>query len=158
MPWHPQTPPSLASFKSRLVLHFWCRLTQVVLEMRPLNGCSSSSSSICNTVVTVQGSTHTFWITELKCNGLHQKQAMIKEYCSLLQWVLVPVFISANGFYLCYTMLVRLLAMARCLSVCVYHKLVFCQRVWMNLAGFWLGSFYPPILHCVKRKFAYLQK
>ena len=27
-------------------LPFWCRLTQVVLEKRPLNGCSSSSSSL----------------------------------------------------------------------------------------------------------------
>ena len=35
---------SPASFKSRLVLPFWCWLTQVVLEKRPLNGCSSSSS------------------------------------------------------------------------------------------------------------------
>ena len=30
---------SLASEKSRLVLPFWYRLTQVVLEKRPLNGC-----------------------------------------------------------------------------------------------------------------------
>ena len=30
----------LASVKSRLVLPFWYRLTQVVLEKRPLNGCS----------------------------------------------------------------------------------------------------------------------
>jgi len=29
----------LASVKSRLVLPFWYRLTQVVLEKRPLNGC-----------------------------------------------------------------------------------------------------------------------
>ena len=29
---HPQTPSSLASFKSRLVLPFWYRLTQAVLE------------------------------------------------------------------------------------------------------------------------------
>jgi len=35
-----QTPSSLASFKFRLVLPFWYRLTQVVLEKRPLNGCS----------------------------------------------------------------------------------------------------------------------
>ena len=35
---HPQTLSSLASFKHRLVLPFWCRLTQVVLEKRPLNG------------------------------------------------------------------------------------------------------------------------
>ena len=31
----------LASEKSRLVLPFWYRLTQIVLEKRPLNGCSS---------------------------------------------------------------------------------------------------------------------
>jgi len=40
MPLHPKTPSSPASFKSRLVLPFWYRLTQVVLEKRPLNGCS----------------------------------------------------------------------------------------------------------------------
>jgi len=38
MPLHPKTPSSLASFKCRLVLPFWYRLTQVVLEKRPLNG------------------------------------------------------------------------------------------------------------------------
>ena len=43
MPPHPKTPSSLASFKSRPVLLFWYRLTQVVLEKRPLNWCSSSS-------------------------------------------------------------------------------------------------------------------
>ena len=46
MPLHPKTPSSLASFKSRLVLPFWYLLKQVVLEKIPLNGCSSSSSSI----------------------------------------------------------------------------------------------------------------
>jgi len=30
-------------------LPFWCRLTQVVLEKRPLNGCSSSSILHCTT-------------------------------------------------------------------------------------------------------------
>ena len=46
MPLHAKTPLSLASFKSRLVFSCWYRLTQVVLEKRPLNGsCSSSSSS-----------------------------------------------------------------------------------------------------------------
>ena len=45
MPLHPNTPLSLVSFKSRLVLPFWYGLTQVVLEKKPLNGCSSSSSS-----------------------------------------------------------------------------------------------------------------
>ena len=45
IPLHPKTLLSLASLKSRLVLPFWYRLTQAVLEKRPLNGCSSSSSS-----------------------------------------------------------------------------------------------------------------
>ena len=40
---HPKTPSSLASFQSRLILPFWYWLTQVVLEKRPLNRCSSSS-------------------------------------------------------------------------------------------------------------------
>ena len=39
----PKTPTSLTSFKSRLVLPFWYPLTKVVLEMRPLNRCNSSS-------------------------------------------------------------------------------------------------------------------
>jgi len=38
MPLHPKTASSLASFKSRLVLPFWYRLTQAVLGKRPLNG------------------------------------------------------------------------------------------------------------------------
>jgi len=38
------SPSSLALFKSRLVIPFWYRLTQVVLEKRPLNGCSTCSS------------------------------------------------------------------------------------------------------------------
>ena len=33
------TPSFLPSLKCRLVLPFWCWLTQVVLEKRPLNGC-----------------------------------------------------------------------------------------------------------------------
>ena len=46
MPLHPQTQSSCASFKSRLVLHFWYRLTRVVLEKKPSSGCSSCSSAI----------------------------------------------------------------------------------------------------------------
>jgi len=45
MPLYPETPSSIASFTSRLVLPFWYWLTQVVLEKRPLTGCGSSSSS-----------------------------------------------------------------------------------------------------------------
>jgi len=39
------SPSFLASFKSRLVLPFLYQLTQVVLEKRPLNGCSNNSIS-----------------------------------------------------------------------------------------------------------------
>jgi len=38
-------PSSFASLKSRLVLPFWCRFTQVVPEKRPLHGCLSVSIS-----------------------------------------------------------------------------------------------------------------
>ena len=41
----PQTPSSLASFKSRLAVPSRYRLTQVVLEKRPLNGRSSSAEN-----------------------------------------------------------------------------------------------------------------
>jgi len=34
-------PSSLASLKSRTVVPFWYQLTQVVLEKKPLNGCST---------------------------------------------------------------------------------------------------------------------
>jgi len=34
----PKTPSFLALFTSRLVLPFWYRLIQVILEKRPLNG------------------------------------------------------------------------------------------------------------------------
>jgi len=44
IPLHPKTPTSLASFKSRLALPFWYRLTQVVLEKRLLNEYIGSSS------------------------------------------------------------------------------------------------------------------
>ena len=32
------------------------------------------------------------------------------------------------------------------------------SKGWTNRAGFWHVSFLPPVLHCVKRKFGYLQK
>jgi len=38
-----------------MVLLFWCRLTQIVLEKRPLNECSSSSGMSYEYVVTDSG-------------------------------------------------------------------------------------------------------
>ena len=57
-------------------------------------------------------------------------------------------------------MLARVLAVALCLSVCVSvcHKSEFYRNGWTNRSGFGHGSFLPPILHCINRKFEYLQK
>jgi len=52
MPLPSQTPSSLVPFKSRLVLPFWYRLTQVVLEKRPLNG--TCVYSLCSVTVIVK--------------------------------------------------------------------------------------------------------
>ena len=40
-------PLSLASVKSRLVLPFWYRLTRVVLDKGPLNGCVCVCVCVC---------------------------------------------------------------------------------------------------------------
>ena len=62
MPQHPETLYSLASFKSGLVLLFWYRLTQVFLEKRPLNRCSSSSSSYFLFVTTLNAYEMWKWV------------------------------------------------------------------------------------------------
>jgi len=53
-------------------------------------------------------------------------------------------------------MLALALAMALCLSVC--HKSVFYRNEWTESSNFWHGGFFRPVLHCVLRKFRYLQK
>ena len=48
MPLHLKTPSSyLASFKSRLVLPFWYRLTRVVPDKGPLNECTCMRVCVC---------------------------------------------------------------------------------------------------------------
>ena len=44
--WFHCHPIISCSSKIQNGLHFWCRLTLVVLEKRPLNGCNTSSSSL----------------------------------------------------------------------------------------------------------------
>ena len=57
MPLYPKTPSSLASFKSRLVLHFLVPAYPGCPGKRPLNGYSSSSSGsyICISVIWLFG-------------------------------------------------------------------------------------------------------
>jgi len=50
---HPTTPSSLASFKSRLVSPIWYWFTQVVLEKRPVNGCTNGWSRCCRTYINI---------------------------------------------------------------------------------------------------------
>jgi len=63
VPLHPETPSSLASFKSSLVLPFWYGLTQVALEKRPLNGCSSVA------VVIAWSLMNRFWTGQSPCRA-----------------------------------------------------------------------------------------
>ena len=55
------TQSSLASFESRLVLPFWCQLTQVVLEKRPLNECLSFLVTVLNS--------HFYVLQVVMCSG-----------------------------------------------------------------------------------------
>jgi len=47
VPCHPKTPSFLSPFKSRLVLPFSCLFIQVVLEKRPLHGCTIRYDTRC---------------------------------------------------------------------------------------------------------------
>jgi len=60
---HPKTPSSLAWFKFRLVLPFLYRFTQVVLEKRSLNGCSSCTCtcSLSTCTYTVRSTSTCTW-------------------------------------------------------------------------------------------------
>ena len=93
MPLYPQTPSSLASFKSRLVLPFWYWLTQVVLEKRPLNG-SSSTCSITVYVVFL-------WVCQNICqNGVvfHIFGAIAINIIMVRSWVVTFYWAS---LYMC---------------------------------------------------------
>jgi len=54
--------------------------------------------------------------------------------------------------------LVQVLAMAPCLFICTSHKSVFYRMGRAHWSGFWHDSFFQPVLHCVIKKFRYIQK
>ena len=62
-------------------------------------------------------------------------------FCLQLLYTFSPVYVPV------FTAVIDI-----CLCPSVCHKSVFCQNGWTNRAGF------TPVLHCVKRKFGYLQK
>ena len=76
MPLHPKPLSTLALLKSRLVLPFWHRLTQVVLEKRLLNGCNSS----------------TRYISELHFSQINKAASYALHRCGLLLHVLHVVW------------------------------------------------------------------
>ena len=85
MPLHPQTPSTLASFKSRLILPSWYWLTQVVLEKRSLNECScgisSSSSSSSSCIQCVISGVSAQWLTI--CKQVGRKKDLNKGGCRI---------------------------------------------------------------------------
>jgi len=62
MPLLSSNPLSLVSFESRLVSPFWYRLTQVVLEKRPLNRCISGV--VVRTAETAEPVKMPFWCVD----------------------------------------------------------------------------------------------
>ena len=83
------TPSSLASFKSRMVSPFWCRLIQVVLEKRSLNW----RVSVC----------HVWWCTS------YLSEVPTCIWCPCWQWchwnVTTFFFLAWNETYLLYSWL-----------------------------------------------------
>jgi len=95
---------SLASVKSRLVLPFWYRLTQVVLEKGPLNGCVCvlySSKWDCNwhsvlchpsvAVILRQFSTNFGFITRMQCIGAYAAVSCTSHVTCLCVWHMVEL-------------------------------------------------------------------
>ena len=78
-------------------------------------------------------------------------------YCRRVPY---PSELTPMYFYPRSAMLARVLTMAvrPSVCVCVCHKSVFYRNGRTNRVGLWHGSFFPPILHCVLRKFRYLQE
>jgi len=85
--------PSLASVKSRLVLPFWYRLTRVVPEKGPLNGCVC----VCYAGRELSGlqSNLSKWITRL--NGYHLSVPVQTQCNAMDKWTLHQSGYSYSG-------------------------------------------------------------
>jgi len=70
-------------------------------------------------------------------------------------WLLANTEVaSCSNFYPHDVILAPVLAVALSLSV----KLVFYQKGWTDQCSFWHRGFFQPIIHCVLRKYRYLEK
>jgi len=58
----------------------------------------------------------------------------------------------------CYASAVLAMGMCPYLSVDCLSQVGVLSKRWNESSWFWHTSFLPPVLHCVKRKFGYLQK
>jgi len=120
---------SLASVKSRLVLPFWYRLTRVVPEKGPLNGCVCvvTINSANQQVTAVQ---HHAVITWLLCGG---------RYCQVLSMVLTEVGVACVALHSMIPQRLRLAALTKFKS----------SRAKIMVATD-VGSRYNtrPVLHC----------
>jgi len=81
---------------------------------------------------------------------LHSFNRLRKPQSRLLGW---------KSFFTVRRYASAVYAVIACMSVCssVYHKPVVYQNDWTNRAGFWHGSFIPPLPHCAVRKYGYLK-
>ena len=113
MPLHPLTSSFLAVFKSRLVLPFWYRLTQVVLEKRPLNGCSCSSSLLINAKTFLKEETDSYaffiWLKFLK---MTTNQPQLTNYW----WLLLSGLCQRGN---CPKLIIIKMAKQQCVHLCL---------------------------------------
>ena len=113
------TPSSLASLKSRMALPFWCRLTEVVLEKRPLNRSHSDKPGY----------------------QLRRTSPTVTSVMPNLQSVSQYVTMAFIHYLRRFTVEVMFLVRSVCLSVCLFVCLSVClsvRRITRKLVnGFW---------------------